>query len=113
EKCTYCIQRIVATRREMEILEVQMDDEARNAFSPEEAQEIQNKSARQRQKLLDGLQTACQQACPTQAIVFGNINPHVDPIRALEPGHLSRVAQLKGEPLDYSLLAELNTKSRT
>jgi len=113
EKCTYCIQRIVATRREMEIVEVEMDDEARKAESPEEAQAIQNKSARRRQKILDSLQTACQQACPTQAIVFGNINPRVEPIRGLEPGHLSRVAKLKQEPLNYSLLAELNTKPRT
>ena len=46
--------------------------------------------------------TACQAACPTGAIVFGNINdPH------------SRVARLRGEPLHYSLLAELNTRPRT
>jgi molybdopterin-containing oxidoreductase family iron-sulfur binding subunit len=113
EKCTYCIQRIVAMRREIEILQVQMDDEARNAASPEEAQAIQKKSAQQRQKILDNLQTACQQACPTQAIVFGNINAKLDPIHDFEPGHLSQVAQLKKEPLDYSLLADLNTKPRT
>ena len=46
--------------------------------------------------------TACQAACPTGAIVFGNLN---DP--------QSRVAQLKGEPLHYGLLAELNTRPRT
>jgi molybdopterin-containing oxidoreductase family iron-sulfur binding subunit len=113
EKCTYCIQRIVATRREMEILEVQMDDQARNAASADEAKTIREKSAKERQGRLDNLQTACQQACPTQAIVFGNINPNVEPIRDLEPGHLSQVARLKREPLDYSLLAELNTKPRT
>jgi molybdopterin-containing oxidoreductase family iron-sulfur binding subunit len=48
------------------------------------------------------IQTACQQVCPTQAIVFGDIN---DPA--------SRVARLKGEQLNYSLLAEVNTRPRT
>jgi molybdopterin-containing oxidoreductase family iron-sulfur binding subunit len=46
--------------------------------------------------------TACQAACPTGAIVFGNIN---DP--------QSRVTRLKDEPLNYGLLTELNTRPRT
>ena len=46
--------------------------------------------------------TACQSACPTEAIVFGNIN---------DPN--SRVARLKASPLNYGLLAELNTRPRT
>ena len=46
--------------------------------------------------------TACQAVCPSQAIVFGNIN---DP--------KSRVSQLKAHPLNYGLLAELNTRPRT
>jgi molybdopterin-containing oxidoreductase family iron-sulfur binding subunit len=46
--------------------------------------------------------TACQAACPTQAFVFGNLN---------EPG--SRVARLVEDPLNYGLLAELNTRPRT
>ena len=53
-------------------------------------------------QMLQTLQTACQQACPTDAIVFGNKN---DPD--------SRVSRLKSEPLDYSLLAELTTFPRT
>jgi molybdopterin-containing oxidoreductase family iron-sulfur binding subunit len=76
EKCTYCVQRI----REAEIV-------AR----------IQDRSIR------DGeVQTACQQACPTQAIVFGNINDRG-----------SHVRKLKSDRLNYSLLAELNTRPRT
>ena len=76
EKCTYCVQRI----RETEI-------HAQN----------QNRYVR------DGeIQTACQQVCPTQAIVFGDIN-----------NKNNRVAKLKAEKLDYALLAELNTRPRT
>ncbi len=76
EKCTYCVQRI----REAEI-----------------AARIEDRPVR------DGeIQTACQQACPTEAIVFGDLN-----------NRGNRVAKLKSEKLDYALLAELNTRPRT
>jgi molybdopterin-containing oxidoreductase family iron-sulfur binding subunit len=113
EKCTYCIQRITATRIDMEILQVQMDAQAKSAADSTEAESIQRRSAEQRQKLLDSLQTACQQACPTRAIVFGNLNPTTDPIHKFSPEHLSEVAQLKRQPLNYSLLADLTTQPRT
>ena len=46
--------------------------------------------------------TACQAACPAQAIVFGDMN---DPA--------SEVARMKAEPRNYGLLADLNTRPRT
>ncbi|HSW51520.1 MAG TPA: 4Fe-4S dicluster domain-containing protein, partial [Bryobacteraceae bacterium] len=77
EKCTYCVQRI-------------------------EEKKIQ--AAREgRRPIKDGeIRTACQQVCPAEAIVFGNIN---DPA--------SRVARLRKDSRGYGLLAELNTKPRT
>jgi molybdopterin-containing oxidoreductase family iron-sulfur binding subunit len=76
EKCTYCIQRINRVK-----IDAEKDD-----------REIQ-----------DGeILTACQQTCPTQAIVFGNINDKN-----------SRVAKLKAQSRNYGLLEDLNTKPRT
>jgi molybdopterin-containing oxidoreductase family iron-sulfur binding subunit len=76
EKCTYCIQRIEAAKIEAE------------------------KAGR---KVRDGeILTACQQTCPTEAIVFGDLN---DPE--------SRVARLHEQKRRYDLLADLNTRPRT
>ena len=76
EKCTYCTQRISLAR-----INAKLED----------------------RQIRDGeVVTACQAACPTDAIVFGDIN---DP--------QSRVTQEKKNSLNYGLLAELNTRPRT
>ena len=76
EKCTYCVQRI---------------------------QEAKIESEKQNRKVRDGeIVTACQAVCPTDAIIFGDIN---DPA--------SRVSKLKAQTRNYGLLAELNTRPRT
>ncbi|HEX2836132.1 MAG TPA: TAT-variant-translocated molybdopterin oxidoreductase [Thermoanaerobaculia bacterium] len=76
EKCTYCVQRVNAAKIEAE---------------------------KQNRRVRDGeVITACQQACPTEAIVFGDMN---DP--------KSKVAQLKAQPTNYALLEELQTRPRT
>ncbi|MEQ1572825.1 MAG: TAT-variant-translocated molybdopterin oxidoreductase [Vicinamibacterales bacterium] len=76
EKCTYCVQRINQAR-----VTAKLEDRS----------------------IRDGeIVTACQSACPTEAIVFGDVN---DPS--------SRVSQVKKSALNYGLLAELNTRPRT
>ncbi|MCC6264563.1 MAG: Fe-S-cluster-containing hydrogenase [Bryobacterales bacterium] len=76
EKCTYCVQRIEAAK-----IRAKVSD----------------------QPLSDGqIVTACQQVCPTQAIMFGNI---------ADPG--SRVSRAKADTRNYTLLEELNARPRT
>jgi MoCo/4Fe-4S cofactor protein with predicted Tat translocation signal len=76
EKCTYCVQRINNVRIDAE---------------------------KQDRPIRDGeIVTACESACPTEAIVFGNAN---------DPN--SRVAKLKAQQRNYSILGELNARPRT
>jgi molybdopterin-containing oxidoreductase family iron-sulfur binding subunit len=57
-------------------------------------------------RIRDGeVMTACQAACPAGAILFGDLNHPSQPP--------TRVAQLQAEPLNYGLLADLNTRPRT
>ncbi|MFN3386168.1 MAG: TAT-variant-translocated molybdopterin oxidoreductase [Candidatus Thermochlorobacter sp.] len=76
EKCTYCVHRIQTTK-------IMAKNDGR--------------------ELVDGeIMTACQQVCPTQAIVFGDIR---------DPN--SKVSQMKAQNRNYALLGELNVKPRT
>jgi molybdopterin-containing oxidoreductase family iron-sulfur binding subunit len=84
EKCTYCVQRIEHGKIEWKVKMAQ-------AGTPENT------------VVPDGtIRTACQQACPVEAIVFGDI---MDP--------QSAVSVAKARDQDYGLLAYLNTRPRT
>jgi molybdopterin-containing oxidoreductase family iron-sulfur binding subunit len=87
EKCSFCMQRI----QEAKI-------RAKNAW----AKSGGTASGRETWSVEDGaVVTACQQACPTQAIVFGDLNDKS-----------SRISGLVKSQLSYELLEELNTKPR-
>ncbi|WP_166830190.1 TAT-variant-translocated molybdopterin oxidoreductase [Thalassoroseus pseudoceratinae] len=76
EKCNYCVQRIQHAK-----IESQKED----------------------RRIEDGeIVTACQAVCPTQSIIFGDLNDES-----------SLVSQANESPLTYGLLEELNTRPRT
>ena len=76
EKCTYCVQRISEAK-------IRADKENR--------------------PIRDGeIVTACQQACPADAIIFGNKNDET-----------SRVAKLRAKQRSYQVIADINTRPRT
>jgi len=74
EKCTYCVQRIEAAKHEADATGAPLQTPV----------------------------TACQAACPTRAITFGNL---ADPV--------SDVARQRRDPRHYALLEELGTRPRT
>jgi molybdopterin-containing oxidoreductase family iron-sulfur binding subunit len=76
EKCTYCTQRINRGKIDAKLAGRELKD--------------------------GDVKTACQQACPAQAIEFGDLRDRS-----------SRVAAAKADPRNYALLDELNTKPRT
>jgi len=77
EKCTYCVQRISAARVKAKI---------------------------EGRPIKDGeIVTACQQACPANVIIFGNIR---DPESKV-------YASKHNDPRNYGVLTDLNTKPRT
>ena len=80
EKCTYCVQRIQNVR-----IEAEKADGGKG------------------RPILDGeIVPACAQACPSEAIVFGDQNDKN-----------SRVAKLKAQQRNYNILGELNARPRT
>jgi molybdopterin-containing oxidoreductase family iron-sulfur binding subunit len=80
EKCTFCVQRIEGAKIAQKVKAGQSGD----VIVPDRV-----------------IKTACEQACPAEAIVFGNIN---DP--------KSKVSLAKADPRNYTTLEFLNTKPR-
>ena len=81
EKCTYCVQRLESAK----ILQKQVQRDTKNFRVP-----------------TDTVKTACQQSCPAEAIVFGDL---ADP--------KSAIVKAKASPRDYQLLKYIGTRPRT
>ncbi|MBP3959257.1 TAT-variant-translocated molybdopterin oxidoreductase [Gemmata sp. G18] len=120
EKCTYCVQRLERGKYGAKIAAAEVAQDRRTietdgSFKTADGSLSAYKKPKNplaagydldavgRVIVPDGvIVTACQAACPAQAITFGNM---------LDPK--SKVAKLKAQESDYLLLGELNTKPRT
>ncbi len=120
EKCTYCVQRLERAKYGAKIAATEVAQgrkvvEVDSDFKPEGREQSAYRKPKKpltagydldrsgRVIVPDGMvTTACAAACPTEAIVFGNV---LDPT--------SRVAKQKAKEAEYLLLGELNTKPRT
>jgi molybdopterin-containing oxidoreductase family iron-sulfur binding subunit len=81
EKCTYCVQRLESAK----ILQKQVQRDSKNFRVP-----------------TDSVKTACQQSCPADAIIFGDL-----------ADKKSAVAKAKASPRDYQVLKYVGTRPRT
>ncbi|MBA4028766.1 MAG: hypothetical protein C0475_06485 [Planctomyces sp.] len=109
EKCTYCIQRTN---------EAKIDTKVRALDAAKRAGQTDPAPWRPSDGWADGaVQSACQQACPTGAIVFGDIldtqTPYADPAYAGGSRVGSRVHNLRTNNRSYLVLGYLNTRPRT
>jgi molybdopterin-containing oxidoreductase family iron-sulfur binding subunit len=118
EKCTYCVQRIERGKYGAKIAATEAAQGRRGVeVNPDFKPAVASAYKKPRNPLAAGydldkegrvivpdgvIVTACQAACPTEAITFGNV---------LDPN--SKVAKLKARASEYLLLGELNTKPRT
>jgi molybdopterin-containing oxidoreductase family iron-sulfur binding subunit len=112
EKCTYCVQRLDITRIDVKratvahdqaLAQMTPDGRPNPEYNPGEAKRQEGIIA----DLMMGLQTACQQACPTEALVFGDMNYQ-------RPDHKPvRINELKNQQQSFGMLTEYNTQPRT
>ncbi|HEY3806269.1 MAG TPA: TAT-variant-translocated molybdopterin oxidoreductase [Kofleriaceae bacterium] len=92
EKCTYCVQRIQNGK-------IKAKAERRSGQAPGEVQGV----------IADGtIETACQEACPTEAITFGDLADTDSRVFKLHEAHGA-----DGDLLSYELLPDRYTKPRT
>jgi len=107
EKCTFCIQRIAYARIEaakeaMDELDLPPDQRKRRDSNGPNGQPRRDQNGAEIPHIRDGeIVTACGAACPTDAIIFGDLNDRS-----------SKVHKLHTTPLRYDLLGELGTRPR-
>jgi molybdopterin-containing oxidoreductase family iron-sulfur binding subunit len=96
EKCTYCVQRINRARTEGKIAQVNDPGNVVMRTVSGDAEALPAVTQL----------TACQQACPTEAIVFGDINDADAWVHRIKFGEAF-------DAIHYGVLEELNTQPRT
>ncbi len=108
EKCTYCVQRLESAKIKQKQIGRAM---ALQAGTPSTAIEIGPEDLRVK---TDSVRTACQEACPTEAISFGNLLDRKSKVwRAKYTDHLRDDGTYDPKPRNYDVLNYIGTVPRT
>ncbi|MDB4265276.1 TAT-variant-translocated molybdopterin oxidoreductase [bacterium] len=116
EKCTYCVQRLEAAK-----IKKKQQPKVNNYAKGQKSYEVKVDRVKDLRVKKDSVKTACQDACPTSAISFGNLLENDSRVVRAKGNVLDSVKIIKGDkyeevqgsPRNYDLLQYINTRPRT
>ena len=116
EKCTYCVQRLQSAK-----IRQKQQPKVNNYASGKKSYEVKVDRIKDLRVKTDSVKTACQDACPTSAISFGNLLDNNSQVVRAKGNVLDSVKIIKGDkyeeiqgsPRNYDLLQYVNTRPRT
>ena len=116
EKCTYCVQRLESAKiKQKQQVKVNTYESGKKSY------EVKVDRIKDLRVKKDSVKTACQDACPTSAISFGNLLENDSKVVRAKGNVLDSVKIIKGDdykkidgsPRNYDLLQYINTRPRT
>ena len=116
EKCTYCVQRLQSAK-----IKKKQQPKVNNYALGKKSYEVKVDIIKDLRVKTDSVKTACQDACPTSAISFGNLLNNDSQVVRAKGNVLDSVKIIKGKkyeeiqgsPRNYDLLQYVNTRPRT
>ncbi len=116
EKCTYCVQRLESAK-----IKQKQQVKVKTYSSGKKSYEVKVDRVADLRVKKDSVKTACQDACPTSAISFGNLLENDSKVVRAKGNVLDSVKIIKGDdyeeiqgsPRNYDLLQYINTRPRT
>ena len=119
EKCTYCVQRLESAK-----IKQKQQPKQNNAKAGLHSTAAKVDRAKDLRVATDSVKTACQEACPTNAVSFGNLlnsqskvvrakGNHLDSIKLILGKEEFEKQEVEGSKRNYDLLNYVNTRPRT
>jgi molybdopterin-containing oxidoreductase family iron-sulfur binding subunit len=116
EKCTYCVQRLESAK-----IKQKQQQKVNKYASGKKSYEVAVDRSTDLRVKTDSVKVACQEACPTEAISFGNLLNNDSKVVRAKGNVLDSVKIIKGDkyeevqgsPRNYDLLQYINTRPRT
>jgi Fe-S-cluster-containing dehydrogenase component len=116
EKCTYCVQRLESAK-----IKQKQQQKQNTLSSGKKSPEVAVNRSNDLAVKTDSVRTACQDACPTNAVSFGNLLDLKSKVVAAKGNDFDSIRVImgddyvarKGSQRNYDLLNYINTRPRT